>query len=390
VAAPRRGAASVLAGRRRIRGRAASRGRRRRRRGGGGPRPGLGNDLLRRRRPGLRAHRDDPARRVRRLRHPPRRDRSVEGRDGRRGGSDRLGRVERRRRVARHLRPPRHQNVVCCGRLRRPGDPPATARRGASACGHAGSGSCSVAGAGRRRHRRRAAACRRGSHHLRSRRSCARPVDGPGARRACHARRGSRARCVSGRGRRNGRLHGAVRRRRRPRRCVARLRRTTCRSHRGWPFCRAGRIQPDRGVERRPGPRASGWAGAARGRLTPGARLRRVPVSCRRLVAEVWRRLCRAPVAGCAGRPDPDERGSGARPRCDARRRAATRIDVGPRASGTSRRSLRRSKGHPCSSLAVARLRRRSTALPGRARRARARPSARRARPRRVPAGVPP
>ena len=76
------------------------------------PRPGGRGRLVRRCRAVVGANGDDPDRRLRRLYHPPRRDRVGEGRECRRRRRSRDRRPEWRGRMADALRPPRHPRVV--------------------------------------------------------------------------------------------------------------------------------------------------------------------------------------------------------------------------------------------------------------------------------------
>lgn len=135
LAAAGRCAPSLFARPRCVRGRAASRCRRRRVEWRAGACSGHGNGVVRRCRPRLRPHRDDPGRRVRRLPHPSRRALGCERGDCRRRRHRRDGRAERRDRVADPLRAPRDQGVSCGRRVCRPGDAPATAGGSSTARG---------------------------------------------------------------------------------------------------------------------------------------------------------------------------------------------------------------------------------------------------------------
>ena len=131
------------------------------------PRARVGGRVVRRRRPGLRSYRDDPARRLRRLAHPSRRDRRRKGATVAEGDAVGIAGAQRRRRVAGAVRPSRDPGLVRGRRLRRPGDAPA------AACGRSTS-----AGAHRRRSRRAP------PRHLRRRPA---PVAAPAPRRSSPA-----------------------------------------------------------------------------------------------------------------------------------------------------------------------------------------------------------
>ncbi len=122
MAALRRDSQALLTRAGSLRGRPTPRRRCRRWRRGGCPRPRFGSRFVRRCRAGLRAYRDDSARRVRRLRDPPRGDHNEQGVAGAGGSDNRRSRVEWRVRVADSVRSPRSPGLVGGGRVCRPCD----------------------------------------------------------------------------------------------------------------------------------------------------------------------------------------------------------------------------------------------------------------------------